>query len=91
MKIKQVLIYSLPISSEKGFVLSQSTVSFKVVEKSLTFTFSESLLVKSKVVGFTGASDKPEASSCLVLIFYIHYKYLPNEDFYKLQNIYQMH
>jgi len=23
--------------------------------------------------------------------FYIHYKYLPNEDFYKLQNIYQKH
>ena len=32
MKIKQVLIYSLPISSEKGFVFSQSTVSFKVEE-----------------------------------------------------------
>ena len=55
MKIKQVLIYSLPISSEKGFVFSQSTVSFKVEEKSLIFTLSVSLLVKSKVVGFTGA------------------------------------
>ena len=59
MKIKQVLIYSLPISSEKEFVFSQSIVSFKVVEKSLIFTLSVSLLVKSNVVGFTGVSEKP--------------------------------
>ena len=53
---------------KNGFVFSQSIVSFKVVEKSLIFTLSESSS-KIKRSWFTGASENVGASSCLALSF----------------------